>query len=464
MIFKPRPWQKPIIDFVLDVRRCNIWADMGSGKTSGVLTALDILQMSGSNFFPALVLAPLKVARDVWPDEGRKWDHLNGMRISPIVGSAEQRMRALYTKADVYTMNYENIEWLVTLLGDNWFFKTVIADESTKLKGFRLRAGTQRSHALSLVTRKTHRWVNLTGTPAPNGLKDLWGQAWFLDYGKRLGSSWTAFKERWFIQDQYTMEMSPKDFAQKQIQEALADITLRVDMSDYMKLDKPIDHPVYVDLPSNLMKDYKRFEREMFLQLVNDIELTALTAAAKTTKCLQYAAGAVYYEGKDWADIHSLKLDALEEIVEGINGANLLVAYWWQHDLARLKKRFPYARQLKTKKDEADWNSGKIRMLLAHPQSAGHGMNLQDGGHHVCFFSDWWNLELRQQIIERIGPLRQFQSGYNRPVYLHQIMVRGTLDEDVLERHTSKADTQTVLMNAMKRRRIINEDRYRDFA
>lgn len=463
MKFVQRPWQKPIIGHVLEHRRCNIWADMGSGKTSGVLTALDILLMAGSNFFPTLVLAPLRVARDVWPDEQTKWDHLSDMRISAIIGPAEKRLRAMHAPADVYTMNYENIEWLVKQWGDKWPYKTVIADESTKLKGFRLRAGTVRSAALASVTRKTHRWVNLTGTPAPNGLKDLWGQAWFLDYGQRLGKSWTAFKERWFVQDQYTMELSPKAFAADQIQKALADITLRVDMGDYIDVAKPIQHPVYVDLPKERMQEYRKLEREMFVQLASEIELTALTAAAKTTKCLQFAAGACYHEGTAWTEVHQAKLDALEEIVEGTAGANLLVSYWWKHDAERIMKRFPHARLLKSAQDIDDWNAGKIEMLLAHPQSAGHGLNLQYGGHHIVFFSDWWNLEARLQIIERLGPLRQMQAGFNRPVYLHQIIVRGTLDEDVLERHTSKADTQTILMNAMKRRKGYYEDRYRDF-
>lgn len=442
-----------MISHMLDHRRCNLWADMGSGKTSAVLTVLEILSMAGSGFFPALVLAPLRVARDVWPIEGQKWDHLSDMRVSPIIGTAEQRLRAFHTKADVYTMNYENIEWLVRHCGDNWPFRTVIADESTKLKGFRLRSGTVRSAALASIVRKTHRWVNLTGTPAPNGLKDLWGQAWFLDSGQRLGKSWTAFKERWFDYDDYTMELSPKKFAQDQIQKALSDITLTIQMKDWVDLKEPISHPVYVDLPKERMREYHKLESEMFVQLENEIELTALSAAARTTKCLQFAAGAVYHEGSTWTEVHTAKLDALEEIVEETAGANLLIAYWWKHDAARIMKRFPQARVLKTKQDEDDWNAGKISMLLAHPQSAGHGLNLQFGGHHIVFFSDWWNLEARQQIIERLGPVRQMQSGFDRPVYLHQILTRGTLDEDVLARHTEKADVQTLLMNAMKRRR-----------
>lgn len=453
MIFIPRPWQKVITNFILDHKRCNIWADMGSGKTSSVLTAFDILMMAGSTLFPALVLAPLRVARDVWPPERNKWDHLDGMRISPIIGSPEERRRALSREADVYTINYENIPWLIDYLNGKWPFKTVVADESTKLKGYRLKQGTARAHKLATIARKTGRWINLTGTPAPNGLKDLWGQCWFLDYGERLGESYTTgFKDRWFRVDPYTGEMSPLPYAQDQIQKALSDITLTIQMKDWIDLKEPISNIVRVELSKERMREYRKLEKEMFVTLANEIELTALSAAAKTTKCLQFAAGAAYHEGASWTEIHNEKLEALEEIVEETAGANLLIAYWWKHDAARIMKRFPHAHLLKTKRDEDDWNAGKISMLLAHPQSAGHGLNLQYGGHHIVFFSDWWNLEARQQIIERIGPVRQMQAGLDRPVYIHQIITKGTLDEDVLLRHTSKADTQQILMDAMKRR------------
>ncbi len=223
-------------------------------------------------------------------------------------------------------------------------------------------------------------------------------------------------------------------------------------MKDWIDLKQPIFHPVYVNMPAEAKAQYKKLEKEMFVELAQDIELTALTAAAKTTKCLQFAAGAAYHEGKNWTEVHTVKLDALEEIIEETAGANLLVAYWWRHDAERIMKRFPYARQLKTKQDEDDWNAGKIPLMLAHPQSAGHGLNLQFGGHHIIFFSDFWNLEARLQIIERIGPMRQFQSGFDRPVFIHQIMTNDTLDESVLERHEGKNEVMQILMAAMKRR------------
>lgn len=449
--FVPRPWQKPMIEHIVKNRRANLWADMGSGKTGSVLTALELLKLAGSNFFPALVLAPLRVARDVWPAEMHKWDHLNGMTLSAITGDAKERLRALHRKADIYTMNYENIPWLVEAInGGPWPFLTVVADESTRLKGFRLRAGTKRAAALASVAKKTQRWLNLTGTPAPNGLKDLWGQCWFLDFGERLGKTHSSFKQRWFDYDQYTMELTPKKHAEEQIYKALSDCTLSIQMKDWVDLRQPITTPIRVTLPGVAMAQYKKLEKEMFVALSEDVELTALSAAAKSTKCLQFCAGAAYYEGDKWTEIHSAKLDALESIIEETAGASLLVSYWWKHDAERIRKRFKHARILKTKQDEDDWNAGNIPMLLAHPQSAGHGLNLQYGGHHIVFFTDWWNLELRQQIIERIGPVRQMQAGFNRPVYIYEILARGTIDELVAERHKSKATVQDLLMAAMK--------------
>lgn len=459
MRFIPRAWQKPMIAFMLNNKRCNVWADMGSGKSAATLTVLQILQMAGSSFFPALVLAPKRVARDVWPTEVHEWDHLANLRLVPIIGDAEARRWALHKEADVYTINYENIPWLVEHYGDKWPFKTVIADESTRLKNFRLRQGGSRAAALATVARKTGRWINLTGTPAPNGLKDLWGQAWFLDYGERLGKTWTAFKERWFDSSQYSMEISPKQCAQEQIQKALADITLTIQMKDWVSLKEPISHPVWVEMPPAQMKEYKKLERDLFVALENEIELTALSAAALSTKCLQFAAGAVYHDGSTWTTVHDSKLDALEDIVEETAGANLLVVYWWRHDVARIQAKFKQARLLKSTQDFADWNAGLVPIGLVNPKSVGHGLNLQHGGNHVVIFSDWWDLELRLQVIERIGPVRQMQSGYDRPVFVHQILTRGTLDEDVLLRHEGKMETQTLLLNAMKRRQNEYSDR-----
>jgi SNF2 family DNA or RNA helicase len=453
MIFIPRPWQKPMIDAIVSTRRLNLWAPMGSGKTSAVLTAFHTLDLCGSNFFPVLVIAPLRVARDVWTQEGQEWDHLKGMKIVPIIGDVSERRRAIHTKADVYTINYENIPWLVEEWGDKWPYLSIVADESTKLKGFRLRVGTKRAAALAQISRKTQRWINLTGTPSPNGLQDLWGQNWFVDYGQRLFRTWTDFKHELFDYNEWTRELSPKKHTQGFIQEKLSDVTLTVDLSDYMKIEKPVSIPVYVRLSEKLMAQYRQLEEELFVSLSENVQLIALTGAAKTTKCLQFCAGAAYHEDGKWTEIHDLKLDALESIIEETAGANLLVAYWWKHDLDRLKKRFSKIRELKTKKDENDWNAGKIHLMAVHPMSVGHGLSLQHGGHHIVRFSSWWNLELHQQILERIGPIRQMQSGYDRLVYDYNIIIKDTVDEDVKDRHATKKETQDILMDAMNKRR-----------
>ena len=425
---------------------------MGGGKTSAVLTALDILHLAGSNFLPALVLAPLRVARDVWPYETAEWEHLKGFSIAPIIGTERERRYALHRKATIYTMNYENIPWLIEQCGDRWPFQTVIADEATRLKNYRVRKGGERSTALAKILRKTHRWVNLTGTPSPNGLKDLWGQNFFIDEGERLGRTYTDFKDRWFTYNPYSRALTPKEHAEKQIYDRLRDVTLSVDLRDYCDIKDPFVKPVYVDLPRAVMEKYKELEIELEVQLNKDEKLTALTAAALSTKCLQFAAGAAYHSPDKWAHIHDEKILALESIVAETAGAPLLVAYWWRHDAERILKAFPKARVLKTKKDEDDWNKGRIEMLLVHPQSAGHGLNLQHGGHHLIFLSMWWNLEYNQQVMERIGPVRQMQSGYDRMVYHYYIIARNTVDEQVMERNTEKAEVQTLLLNAMKRR------------
>jgi len=449
----PRPWQTPMTDFILDVKRCSIWASMGSGKTAAVLSAIEMLNLASFPVFPVLVIAPKRVARDVWPFEKDKWDHLNHLRVSVILGDVKQRRRALYIQADVYTINYENIPWLIEECGDKWPFRFVVADESTRLKGFRLRAGTKRAAALAQIARKTQRWVNLTGTPSPNGLQDLWGQCWFIDCGERLGRTWTAFKDRWFSYNQYTFTTTPRPLAQKQIPEALKDVTLTIDMKDWVDLKDPVYTPIWVNLPADARATYDELEKYMFAQLAEDKEVSALNAAARSIKCLQLAAGAVYYEDGEWMPVHDAKLDALESVIEELAGASLVVFYWWKHDIIRIQQRFPRARTLETKQDENDWNAGKIPLLLLHPQSAGHGLNLQYGGHHMVFFSDWWNLEYRMQAIERLGPVRQMQAGLDRLVYIYAILARGTVDELVAKRHIQKTETQTLLLNAMKKRR-----------
>jgi SNF2 family DNA or RNA helicase len=477
-LYTPRPYQPLITNHILDNKRCGIWARMGLGKTGAVLTALDILYLSGIESLPSLVLAPLRVAASTWPEEAAKWDHLRHVELMPIIGDAPTRELALKKALrsgnfSMFSMNYENIPWLMDFLkhqpgGFKWPFGTVVADESTKLKGFRSLQGAKRARLLASVAhRDCTRWINLTGTPSPNGLKDLWGQTWYLDGGERLGRSFKAFSERWFYKSHDGYGIEPQPFAQKQIQDRLSDLCVSLDPADYFNLEDPIETVIEVDISEKARALYNKMEREMFIQIkdvfknkTHDVE--ALNAAARTMKCLQLANGAAYVDGADeetgkaWIEVHRAKLDALEDIIEEAAGAPILVAYHFKSDLARLKKRFPQGRVLDKKPSTiAEWNAGKIPVLFAHPASAGHGLNLQDGGNILVFFSVNWNLEEHEQIIERIGPVRQMQSGHDRPVFIYYIMVKKTIERHVKRRLETKKGVQDILMDAMRAGNIL---------
>lgn len=434
MRFTPKPHQHTAISFMLDAQRCNLWAEMGMGKTSATLAVLSMMKVLGSNYFPVLVLAPKRVAESVWPKEIEKWDDFQHLTCSVVLGPAYEREAALKRKADIYTINYENLLWLVETLDGEWPFMTVVADEATALKGFRLRHGGKRAAALSKVARRTGRWINLTGTPSPNGLLDLWGQNWFVDYGARLGKSFTAFKERWFDENVYERTIKPRPAAIREIPAALRDVTLALRTEDWFDLDVPVETDVEIDLPPRARRLYDEMERDLFFELGGDLSIEALNGAARSGKCLQIAAGAVWdnEEEKAWHPLHTAKIDALRSVMEEAAGAPLLVAYHFRFDRERLLKAFPQARSLTYDHDIDDWNAGKIPMLLVHPASAGHGLNLQDGGNHIVFYSQGWALEHRLQVIERIGPMRQRQSGHNRPVYITNIVARDTIEQTVL--------------------------------
>lgn len=452
-----------MLEQVLYQPRGALWAGMGTGKTGTVLTAIDGLQLAGELTRPALILGPLRVANSVWPDEAAKWEHLSGMDVQPITGDAKTRLaalrRVLRGNVGVATVNYENLPWLMNELGwsprgqGEWPFGMVVPDEATRLKSFRLRQGSQRAKALGRVAHsRPGRWMNLTGTPAPNGLIDLWGQTWFIDAGERLGRTFDAFKDRWFQQvpggDGFAM-LRPLKTAQAEIEARLADVCLSVTVPT----DKPLVNVIRVDMPPKARALYRDMEKRMFMEIEGH-EVEAFGAAARTMKCLQIANGAAYV-GDDgaWAEVHDAKIQALESILEEAGGAPVLVAYHFKSDLARLKRAFPYGRHLDDDPQTIrDWNAGKIRVLFAHPKSAGHGLNLQDGGNILVFFGHWWDLEEHDQIVERIGPMRQKQSGYDRPVYLHYIVVIDTVDEVVMERRESKRDVQDLLIEAMRRR------------
>lgn len=457
MTLELRPYQEIMATYAVDNKRCALFAGMGLGKTVSTLTAISsILTLEGGK---VLVLAPLRVARTTWPGEVRKWPHLRHLRIMPVIGDAGERRSALSHDADIYTMNYDNLVWLVEHYGEAWPFTVVVADESTRLKSFRLKQGGKRAQALAKVAHlRIERFIELTGTPVPNGLLDLWGQVWMLDAGLRLGRSFTAFKDRWFSASRDGFGSVPHAHSQGEIQELLKDICLTLEPKDWFDLKDPIVTNVSVDLPTKARLLYRGMEKEMFLELEGH-QVEAFTAATKTQKLLQIASGAVYLDQEEgakgprkWKVVHDEKIDALRSIVEEANGAPVLVAYHFISDLARLKAAFPKGKALDASPKTIDaWNAGAIPIMFAHPQSAGHGLNLQDGGNILVFFSHNWNLEDRLQIIERIGPVRQKQAGHDRPVFIYNIIARGTVDELVLERVQTKREVQDILLDAMNR-------------
>jgi len=453
--------------------RCALWAKPGMGKTILTLSYLDILHNVAGESAPSLVLAPLRVARDGWAAESQKWEHLRGFDVVPIVGDLAARRAALRRGAPVYTTNYEQLSWLVEeFAGRPWPFRTVVADESTKLKGFRTRQGTARARAIAKVAHKdVKRWINLTGTPSPNGLKDLWGQTWFLDEGRRLGRTYSAFEERWFayrrkrdaVSGRMDIQTIIQPFAAEQIHERLADICMTLDPKDWFDLQEPIVSVIEVTLPPKARRIYAEMERDMFAML-GSIEVEAFNAASKSQKCLQLANGAVYVDpaaigeedsrAKVWAEIHQEKLDALEELAGETGDDPLLVAYYFRSDLARLIARFPDALVLERDADMAAAKAGKGKIWLGHPASMGHGVDgLQAHCNRIVFFSQDWNLEYHDQILERIGPMRQYQEGRRDGVFIDYIVASDTVDEVVMARREGKGDVQSLLMDYMKRKK-----------
>lgn len=452
-----RAWQPPMIEHMAQHPRCAVFASMGSGKTLGTYTAIANNDLLGLG--PTLVLAPRRVALGTWVEEARKWPHLKHLRVSPAIGSADERRAALRRDADVYTINYDNLPWLLKHLGKAWPYDTVVADELTRLKSYRTQQGGARARALAQVAHsRVERFIGLTGTPAPNGYQDLWGQMWFIDRGAALGRSYDAYMQRWFRlkhgSDSMHRQYELMPHAEVEINDRIKHLCVTISPTDYgLKIDEPIVRTVEVDLPGGVRSKYHDMERDFFME-IGASEVEAANAGVKSIKLLQMASGAVYTdELKNWALLHDEKIDALKSIVEEANGMPVLVAYHWKHDLERLKKAFPLGRELDAKQSTIDaWNRGEIPVMFAHPESAGHGLNLQDGGNIIVYFSFWWGLEAHEQILERIGPLRQFQAGHNRPVYVYFIVARNTVDEDVVFRHKSKQSVQQVLLDAMKRR------------
>lgn len=427
---------------------------MGSGKSLATLHGLAEADDIIGDVYPVLVVAPKRVATTTWPEEVRKWTDLTCQVIAQ--DTAARRREAALNIADINTINYENLPWLVEFYGDRWPFKTIIADESSKLKGFRLRAGGKRAAALAKVAHKSVRYIGLTGTPTPQGLEDLWGQMWFVDGGKALGRTFGGFRSRWFRSIQvgkskHALKWVALPEAAREIAGRIKPRAITIDMSQYIKLDAPVVTVRDFDLPPDARKIYDEFEHDMVAQ-VNGLDLDAVNAAVVSLKCLQVCNGAVYDDNKAWHAIHDEKLDILDEIIEEAAGMPVLVAYQFHPERDRILERFPQARVLDAKPStQVEWNEGKIPLLLAHPASCGHGLNLQWGGNILVYFSNWWNLEERMQILERIGPLRQLQAGLNRPVFVYIVAARNTVEQAVIARIDGKKSVQDAILDYVKR-------------
>lgn len=441
--------------------RCALWAKPGMGKTLLTLTHLDILHRVWGESRPTLVLAPPRVARDTWATEASRWQHLRGLEVVPVIGTPEQRRAALRRDAPIHVTNYEQLPWLCETLGDKWPYSTVVPDEAHKLKGFRTRQGTQRAKALGkVIHRRVERVIQLTGTPSANGLNDLWGQMWFLDAGQRLGRTFSAFQQRWFRPKargggQQFVQWEPTEFAAGEIHERIADLCLSLDPRDWFDIKEPIVNRIGVELPAKARAKYREMERDLFTML-GDQEVEVFNAASLSNKCLQMANGAVYldperYGAGAWAAVHDEKLDALQELIDATGDDPLLAVYWFASDRARMLDRWPDALDLADEQDLAKAKAGQGKVWLAQPQSVGEGVDgLQAHCNQVVFFSQIWRADLYEQVIERVGPMRQLQAGKDREVMVHHIVARNTTDEAAFARRDGKISVQEALMRYTK--------------
>ena len=397
-----------------------------------------------------LVIAPKKVAEATWAKEAAKWDHLKMLRVVPVLGPLNKRIKALNTPADIYVINRENVAWLVEYYRNTWPFDMVVVDEFSSFKNH----SAKRFKSLTWVRKHITRFVGLTGTPAPNGLLDLWAQVYLLDGGQRLEKHITKFRERYFEPDQrdrdHVFTYAPKPGADESIKNLISDICVSMKAEDYLELPDCTTVTVPVVLDKKAKAAYEKLEKEMLLQ-IDETVIDAGTAAVLTNKLLQLCNGAVYDENRAIIEIHDCKIEAFMELVEGLNGQPALVFYNFQHDLARIKKALSKSglvlRELKGPKDEDDWNARKIDILLAHPGSAAYGLNLQKGGNHVIWFGLNWSLELYQQANKRLH-----RQGQLEKVIVHHLIVEGGVDEDVMAALEGKGETQEKLMDALKAR------------
>lgn len=461
MIFRPHAYQQHCINKILEIKKLGLFLDMGLGKTVTTLTAIKELKYNRFLVRKVLVIAPKKVAEGTWTKEKDKWDHTKMLRVSPVLGSQAKRIRALNTPADLYIINRENVCWLVDYYRNAWPFDMVVVDESSSFKSH----SAKRFKALASVGSRIDRMVELTGTPSPNGLEDLWSQVFLLDGGERLGKRYSHFRERYFQPDKrgadgmvYSYEAKPG--TERAILDTISDICISMKADDYLQLPDVIYHEIPVKLDVKSEKAYYELERKMVLQLPEDEEEISVTsAAALSNKLLQLANGAIYDEDRQVHEIHKCKLEAFLELIESLQGKPALVFYNYQHDRQRLLEALSgtklRVRELKTTQDEDDWNERKIDILLTHPASSAYGLNLQQGGNHVIWFGLTWNYELYSQANKRLH-----RQGQTEKVIIHHLVCTGTRDEDVMQALQHKDDVQNWVMESLKARirRYRNED------
>lgn len=444
MKYCPHDYQAFATNFILDHPVCGLILDMGLGKSVITLTALWDLLLDRFDIGKVLIVAPKRVAEDTWPKELAKWDHLDGLSYSLVMGTEDQRRAALQKRAKLYIINRENVAWLVAKCP--WQFDTLVLDELSSFKNSK----AQRFRALKQVRPRVKRVIGLTGTPRPNSLLDLWPQMYLLDMGQRLGRFVGGYRERFFVPDKRNREIiysyKPREGAEEKIYELISDICISMKAVDHLNMPPIISNTIEVRMSTKEQGLYDEFQRNMVLQLEGE-ELDALNAAALSSKLTQMANGAVYGEDKRVFAIHDRKLDALEDLIEAANGQPLLVAYWFNHDLERIQKRFPTTRVIDKPQDIDDWNAGKIPVALIHPASAGHGLNLQDGGSTVVWFGLTWSLELYQQLNARL-----WRQGQRHTVVIQHIVTTGTQDEDIMAALIRKDLGQEAMYEAVKAR------------
>lgn len=455
MRFEPKIYQAHDIEHVIDNPACGLFLDMGLGKTVITLTAFNQLKFDYLEVEKLLVIAPKLTAENTWANEAAKWDHLKHLKFSHVLGSESKRKAALRTKADVYVINRENTAWLVAYYGGAFPFPMVAIDESSSFKNPK----SARFKALRQVRPKINRVVLLTGTPRPNGLMDIWSQIYLLDQGERLGKTITSYRERYFVavrNTNYTEyfertepdELIGSDYYEKKIYEKIGDICISMKKEDWLDLPERIDRIINVSLPAEVKSRYDEFEKKQILALENTAEISAVNAAGLTNKLLQFSNGAVYDDEKNWHEVHKEKLEALEEIIEVANGKPVLVFYSYKHDKERILKYLsaykPKALESGDNNTLAEWNERKIKVLVAYPT---YGLNMQAGGNIIVWFGLHWNLELYQQ-----GNARLDRQGQTESVIVHHLVIKGTMDEDVMLALENKANGQEAMMQAVKAR------------